>query len=326
MFRLRLSTLTLKLLISGITSKTENDLDFNVNMFDLHMHSDHSSDGVLTPDEILTIMRSRGINLFSITDHNSLASANVMKWHEGRYGSETLYVNGVELSLYLGDREIHMLSYAYDESCPIMASLLEVYNRNKVLQSEMRVEKLQDLGFRVDYQEVTKAAAGKMPSGVTMLKVLAKYPENREALYDYLEGEKSDSPYTNFYFDYFTKGGVAYVDVPLMDYKDAVEKLKNRSVLIVAHPGLYKDKDISELMIDGVNGIEVYSSYHNAEQTELFKQYAMDNDLLITAGSDFHGERIKPNISLGGHGCPDLSVAQKFIDRIRSFEKGYFLI
>ena len=301
-------------------------MDFNVNMFDLHIHSDHSSDGVLTPFEILTVMRSRGINVFSITDHNSLASANVMKWYEGRYGSQTLYVNGVELSLYQGDREIHVLSYAYDASCPIMAAALEIYNRNKVMQSEMRIEKLQDLGFRVDYHEVMKAAGGKMPSGVTLLKVLAKYTENREALYDYLEGSKSDSPYTNFYFDYFTKGGVAYVDVPLMDFEETIGKLKGKSVLVIAHPGLYKDKNISELVIDGVDGIEVYSSYHKEKDIEYFKKYAADNGLLMTAGSDFHGDRIKPNIYLGGHGCPDLSLANKFIERIEPHKKGYFLI
>jgi len=310
-----------------ITSNGELNLNFNVNKFDLHIHSNHSSDGVLTPYEILTVIRSRGINLFSITDHNSLASASVMKWYEGKYGNQTLYVNGVELSLYLGDREIHVCSYAYDESCPILAGVLEVYNRNRVLQSEMRVEKLQDLGFKVDYHEVMKAAAGKMPSGVTMLKVLSKYTENREALYDYLEGEKSVSPFTNFYFDYFTKGGKAYVDVPLMDFEETVEKLKDRSVLVVAHPSLYKkDKDISELVKDGISGIEVYSSYHDDKDIKYYEEYAMDNNLLITAGSDFHGDRIKPNIYLGGHGCNDIKVADNFLDRIRSFEKGYFYI
>jgi predicted metal-dependent phosphoesterase TrpH len=295
-------------------------------MFDLHIHSDHSSDGVLSPYEILTIVRSRGISMFSITDHNSVASADVMKWYKGKYGNKTLYVNGVELSLYHKDREVHVLSYAYDASCPIMAGVLEIYQRNRVLQSELRVEKLQDLGFCLDYKEVMKAAGGKLPSGVTFLKVLAKYSENREMLEDYLLGEKSGSPYTNFYFDYFTKGGPAYVDVPLLDFDDTVARLKNRSLLVLAHPGLYKDKDIIEVTGNGVEGIEVYSSYHSPEQTAHFKRFAEENDLLVLAGSDFHGDRIKPGIAIAGHGCTDPKVAEKFIERIKSFEKGCFFI
>lgn len=295
-------------------------------MFDLHMHSDHSSDGVLTPFEILTVVRSRGINLFSITDHNSVASADVMKWYKGKYGGKTLYVNGVELSTYHGDREVHVCAYGFNESCTMMAGVLETYHRNRVLQTELRVEKLQDMGFRVDYDEVMKTAGGKLPSGVTFLKVLSKYSENREALHDYLEGDKSKSPYTNFYFDYFTKGGQAYVSVPLLDFDDTVTKLKDRALLIIAHPKLYKDRKISELTIDGIDGVEAYSSYHSSEDVEYYKNFAEENGLIITAGSDFHGDRIKPGIYLGGHGCPDNKVADRFIERVTAIDNGYFFI
>lgn len=295
-------------------------------MFDLHMHSDNSSDGVLSPYEILTIARSRGINLFSITDHNSVASADIMKWHECKFGGNTLFVNGVELSLYHGDREVHVCAYGYDASCPMLASVLEKFNRNKNHQAELRVEKLQDIGFRVDYKEVMKASGGKMPSGVTMLQVLSRYTENREALHDYLEGDKSDSPYTNFYFDYFTKGGLAYVDVRLLDFYEVVEKLKNRCVLVIAHPKLYSDRKIEELMVDGIDGLEVYSSYHNADDIKFYNSFAKDNDYLITAGSDFHGDRIKPRVNLARHGCEDHSVAVNFLERVTSFKNGHIFI
>jgi len=307
-------------------SDLEKNLNFKVNKYDLHIHSDHSSDGVLSPYEILTIARSRGMNMFSITDHNSVASADVMKWYKGKYGNKTLYINGVELSLYHGDREVHVCAYGFNESCNIMSGILEIYNRNRVLQSELRVEKLQDIGFKVDYKEVMKAAGGKLPSGVTFLKVLSKYKENREALFDYLIGEKSVSPYTNFYFDYFTKGGKAYVNVPLLDFQETVDKLKNKSVLVIAHPALYVDRDIEELAVEGIDGIEVYSSYHDAEQTKFYKNLAEEKGLLITAGSDFHGDRIKPGIHLAGHGCEDIGIANKFIDKLLSMENGYFFI
>jgi predicted metal-dependent phosphoesterase TrpH len=299
---------------------------FQVKNFDLHMHSSHSSDGVLSPFQILTVARSRGINLFSITDHNTVAGAFDMKWYEGRYGGNTMFVNGVELSTYHGDREIHVCAYGVDPSSNVLAGILETYKRNRDVQAQKRADKLQDLGFNIDYEDVVKEAKGKTASGVTFLKVLLKDHKNKSKLQDYISGEKSVSPYTNFYFDYFTKGGDAWVDVRLLDFFDTVEKLKDKAVLVIAHPSLYKDREISELTIEGISGVEAYSTYHNSEKIDFYRKYASDNNLLITAGSDFHGERIKPGISIGGHGCNDLSVAEKFIEKISELPNSHLMI
>ena len=50
---------------------------------------------------------------------------------------------------------------------------------------------------------------------------------------------------------------------------------------------------------DGLDGIECYYSLHTLEQTNLYLQFAQKYKLLVSAGSDFHGEKIKPNIKMG---------------------------
>jgi len=301
-------------------------LEYSVGSFDLHIHSSHSSDGVLTPAQILTVVRTRGISTFSISDHNTLTACNEMKWNKGRYGSETMFINGVELSTFHGDREIHVTAYGFNEGCHALIGVLEMFKQNRDLQTQMRVERLQDMGFTIEYGELMKAANGRTPSGVTFLTVLSKHPENREALYDYLEGEKSISPFTNFYFDYFFKDGKAWVDVRLLDYYETVERLKDKAVLCIAHPGLYKDREIEELLTDGISGIEAYSTYHSHEQVQKYLDVAKNHNLLVTAGSDFHGDRIKPGIHIGGHGCADSTLIDSFIERVVDLKYGFYFI
>lgn len=301
-------------------------MSFDVKGFDLHMHSTHSSDGVLFPQQILTALRSKGLNLLSITDHNTLGACADMKLFQGRYGSETLYINGTELSAYHGDREIHVLAYGFDADDPVMADIIRTFLANRDMQTRKRTEKLAEMGFTIDYNELMQASGGKTASGVTFLKVLASHEENRENLQDYLTGEKSASPYTNFYFDYFVKGGKAWVDVRLLDFFDVVNKLKDRAFLSIAHPALYKDRRIEELLVDGIRGIEAFSTYHDAEKISYYIDAAKKNKMILTAGSDFHGERIKPGIRIGGHGCLDAELIKPFVTAVTETDRGWFLI
>jgi len=54
----------------------------------------------------------------------------------------------------------------------------------------------------------------------------------------------------------------------------------------------------------GLEGIEVYSSYHRADTVSFYRQIAEKYHLLQTTGSDFHG-KIKPSIHLGSICCPE---------------------
>ena len=55
------------------------------------------------------------------------------------------------------------------------------------------------------------------------------------------------------------------------------------------------------LFESGVDGIEAYSNYHTPEQNAYYENLAKEHHLLITCGSDFHGEK-KPSIEMGEYG------------------------
>ena len=76
-------------------------------------------------------------------------------------------------------------------------------------------------------------------------------------------------------------------------------------IAVLAHPLLLKlDKNDFEALLKklknaGLDGIECYYSRHSQNDTEYYLKQAEYLNLRISAGSDFHGEKIKPDIRLG---------------------------
>ena len=93
---------------------------------------------------------------------------------------------------------------------------------------------------------------------------------------------------------------------------------KTGGVPVLAHPGAYfqqvKEKDIRYLKERGLEGLEVYTTYHEPEQTKLYKELADRYDLVPTAGSDFHG-KIKPHIPFGAIKDGDYSMVEALRER-----------
>ena len=93
------------------------------------------------------------------------------------------------------------------------------------------------------------------------------------------------------------------LDLP--NYIDVIDLIhENHGVVVLAHPkvNLGHDKDkINKLIDTGIDGIEVYTSYHNNEDNEFYNEIVKEFDLIKTCGSDFHGIT-KPNIKIGQTG------------------------
>jgi predicted metal-dependent phosphoesterase TrpH len=297
---------------------------------DLHMHSTYSSDGQHTVSELLSFVKNCNINLFSITDHNNIDSAKeiseIFKYSDYFVKGSLNFITGIEFSTYYKGDEIHLLAYGADFKSDTIKDLLKKFTINRNKQMELRVENLKKLGFQIELEEVVKKAEGKTASGVTFLNVLKSHKENIDKLYDYLKGEKSDSPYTKFYFDYFFKNGLAYVDIVLLDYMEVVEAMRNEAVLVIAHPGLYPVEIINDLVVDGIDGIEVSSTYHNKEKIDFFKKICEENNLIKTSGSDFHGDKIKPGIKIGQVDSLSDEELVKFFQLLKEKGSGFYFL
>lgn len=127
----------------------------------------------------------------------------------------------------------------------------------------------------------------------------------------YPNGSRSDNPYVNFYWDFCSQGKPAYVPVHYMSLANAVTLIRRAGgIAVLAHPGNNIHENLSLLkgiVEQGVSGIEVYSSYHTAKQTEFYRNQAKLLGLAMSCGSDFHG-KTKPKIMVGSVECENLET------------------
>ena len=161
--------------------------------------------------------------------------------------------------------------------------------------------------FEIDEEAVLKEANGKNPWFV-MCTHMFNDPRYQDIpdFKDYIPGGKrSDPAPVNFFWDKCQYGSDLFVYVPMPDFVESVQKIHEAGGLaIVAHPfnTFYKNDEMFKVLLDaGVDGIEAYSNYHTPEQNVYYEKLAKEHHLLITCGSDFHGEK-KPSIQMGEYG------------------------
>lgn len=88
----------------------------------------------------------------------------------------------------------------------------------------------------------------------------------------------------------------------ILSLKEGIRIIKRTGgVPILAHPGVSLKNNynaIYDLINEGIRGVEVFTSHHSDEDVEFFSKVAKEKNLVISCGSDFHGDK-KPEISLG---------------------------
>ena len=278
---------------------------------DLHMHSTYSDDGEFTPTELVQQCNAIGVRIMSITDHNS-ARANA----EARAAAEKFgiqYISGIEIDCRFANTDIHLLGYDIDETSQDFAELETYLFTEEQTASVERLALTRALGFEVSEAELN--ALSNLEDGTGLWngelfgEVLLSKPEycDHELLKPYRPGgARDDNPFVNFYWDFYAQGKPCYVEMALPTLQTAVALIhKNGGKSVLAHPG-NNLKGRFELFDDiataGVDGVEVFCSYHNEQTAKYFYKQAQKHGLIITCGSDYHG-KVKPAVKLGGSGC-----------------------
>ena len=270
---------------------------------DLHIHSNKSSDGDFSPFHIVQLAKEKKMKAISISDHDTVAAyPDALRFGE-KAGVEV--IPSMELTTIFEDREFHLLLPFIDWKIKAVADLVFQVAERRRKEAKERVEKLQGLGFDITWKEVQKESGPFPPLGVTIAQILLRKADkkNNTPLKKYLEGKnRLFAPY-QFYKDYFMEGKPASVPRRNLNILGVLENIaQTGAVPVLAHPGAYFQrvvkKDLEVLRKKGIQGLEVYTSYHTPEQTELYKIMAQELDLVPTAGSDFHGT-IKPNVPFG---------------------------
>lgn len=260
---------------------------------DLHIHSTFS-DGAFTPEEIVKHASKAGLAAISITDHdNTDATPSAIKAGKN-LGVEI--VPGVELSVEPEsprDEEIHILGYYIDWQDENFQEKLRHFREARRKRAYKILEKLDRLGVKIDPQQLFEFAGKGSVGRMHVAKVLKE-----EGFVNYLQ-EAFDR--------YLAYGKPAYVPklrLPSQEALDLISRLGGISV--IAHPlyGGNSKEIIQKLKGFGLDGIEGYYTKHSSEDVKRFRSWAKAFGLLITGGSDCHGEILDEEILIGNQKIP----------------------
>lgn len=277
---------------------------------DLHMHSLYSDDGEFSPEEIIAMGKKEEMEIMALTDHNSVKGVDEMTEYGKKVGIKV--ISGVEIDCVYKGINLHMIGYGIDHK---RKEFLEI--ENEIFEKEMaiakiKIEKLKEnTDLIVNEEKIFKIAAGNIVTGEIVGEAVLGEEKNRSnpLLKEYFNnGAKSDMPFVHFYWDFFSQGRIAYVPIEFRSMNEIVKLIKESGGLaVLAHPGNnFKNclEIADDIIKEGIDGIEVFSTYHSPEQIDYFYNKAEKNNLLMTFGSDFHGKN-KPHIRLKGYPVPE---------------------
>lgn len=264
-----------------------------MDIIDLHTHST-ASDGSLTPTQLVEAAWRAGLKAVAITDHDTVEGVAEALTAGQALGQ--VVVPGVEISLQGYEAQgmpasMHLLGLFLDPGQPDLAAGLERLQRARAERNPQIVAKFNALGIPLTLEEVKAFAGGELIGRPHFAQALLarKLVANR--------GEA--------FARYLAAGKAAYVPKWRFPPAEGIALLKQAgAVTVLAHPGLFKlglaglEALLLRLIDDGLDGVEAYYSEHDPAFTRAVLGLAARLRLVVSGGSDFHGDP-KPDIALG---------------------------
>jgi predicted metal-dependent phosphoesterase TrpH len=274
---------------------------------DFHIHSYYSDDGEFSPSELVQMCAEKDIRSMAISDHNSAAGVE-----EAIHKADELHIHcvpAIEIDCTYHNIIFHILGYEIDYKSRDFKEIEKRIRRQCVYTSGKRLDLINKLGFHVKEDDINQLNARSYwpeqwpPEAFAEVLLHDEAYKNHEILLPYRKGgSRSDNPYVNFYWDWCSQGKPCFVPMNYPEMKDVIDIIhQNHGKTVLAHPGrsLQGTLDLLEELIPlGLDGLEVYTSYHDRASAEYFHEQALRHKLEETSGSDFHG-KTKPSVSLG---------------------------
>ena len=251
---------------------------------DLHIHST-ASDGTLSPTQVVEESHRVGLAAIAPCDHDTVGGIDEALEAGKRLG--VCVLTGVEINTDVGDRDVHILGYRFDPSDAELSRKLSFLKEARHERGEQMVRQLRDLGMEIDIDEVL-AHSHDAPLGrphVAAILVAKGYVPSIEVAFG----------------KYLCRGRPGFVDRMRFSPAQAIALIRAaRGIAVIAHPAKVKDPALVESLVDqGLMGVEVYHTQHDAKARKRWRRFAERHRLLITGGSDSHGPEGTTDVAVG---------------------------
>lgn len=255
---------------------------------DLHTHST-ASDGQYAPGELVRLAGERGIAVLALTDHDTLDGTAEAVRAGKDLGLRVL--PGVELGAAEYEN-LHILGYCVSGGPSALTELCGKFKAGRDERKFRILDFLREKGCVLTLEEVEEIAGGNIIGRPHFAQAMVRrgYVEtNREAFDRFLDTAEYHSKVKRF------KAGARTC-------LEAIRSAGGKASL--AHPyqmGLREEALealVRQLRDWGLDALECYYPRHTPEQTAQYLRLAGKYSLHVTGGSDFHGERVKPDVKL----------------------------
>ncbi len=242
---------------------------------ELHCHTIFS-DGTLTPAELVSRAVKNGVELLTLTDHDSISGGPDL--FAAAKAADLEVRLGIEINCAgagAADR-VHILGYGFNPASPGFAARLTEFRERRAVRSKRIVENLRGLGIAIEFENVKSGAHETLgrPHVADALRRLGVVKSRKEAFERFL-----------------IRGKPGYVESMGPSPAEAIALIRDAGgTACLAHPQTAgKEKELEELHRSGLQGIEVLYAGHTPSQVRSYGDWAQAKGLLSVGGSDFHG-------------------------------------
>ena len=271
---------------------------------DLHLHSIYS-DGSFSPKELIEMAVNKGVKTIALADHDTVEGVRETVEYGLENGIEV--IPAIEFSTFRDQKEIHILGYYIDYKAEVFLTKIKELFKLRLNRARKMVKKLNDFGIGIPLKDVQGLAGDKYVGRphIARAMIAAGYIDTM------------DQAFSN---EYIGNGGRAYVSKSRLSPADAINIINQAGgIAVLAHPFFINKGDsldqetIMSFVSLGIEGIEVYHSKHDKQTSEYYLDVARKLGLIVTGGSDFHGENT-PGLEIG-----DVILAEKYVAELRRY-------
>jgi len=249
-------------------------------LFDLHIHTNFS-DGLDSIETIIDKALEKNIYGIAITDHDTIDAINYLSCNKIKFNNISI-IPGIELSSDINGEEVHILGYFIDCENINLNNELRRLKEDRFSRGLLILEKLSSLGLNLEIDSIINEAK-IINNGFIGRAFIAR----KLVSYGFVKDIKEA-------FDkYLGEDRPAYINRNKLSLSDSIDLItKSSGIPVLAHPGMIKDKTIVKKTIElGIKGIECFTSKHTKEDERYFVDVCKKNNLIITGGSDYHGDK-----------------------------------
>ena len=245
---------------------------------DLHLHTT-ASDGRLTPSALVALAAQVGLDVMSVTDHDTIAG--LAEAREAAAGRGIRLVDGIEMTAVDDGRDVHVLGYFFDPEDEKFNQFLRTQRLARVERVYEIARRLASLGSGIDVEALLEAVPGDSGRSV-----------GRPAVADALVAAGHAVDRCDAFDRLLGSGRPAFVPRRGPDVAEVVATIAAAGgIASLAHPGLMDvDERIPGYAAAGLSAIEVRHRDHDEDDEARYRTLAQQLGLGVSGGSDFHGE------------------------------------